>query len=67
MKRCFAVRVLYFQDLQNFLDEAKDGVIYIRLGSRVRSDHMPEEKMRVFIEAFSALQQKILWKWESAR
>jgi hypothetical protein len=31
----------------------------------VRSDHLPEEKTRVFIEAFSALPQKILWKWES--
>jgi glucuronosyltransferase len=67
LRRCFAVRVLYFQDLQNFLDEAKDGVIYVSLGSRVRSDHMPEETRRIFIEAFSELQLKILWKWESAR
>jgi glucuronosyltransferase len=57
---------MYFQDLQKFLDEAKDSVIYISLGSSVRSDHMSEEKRRVFIEAFSALPQKILWKWESA-
>jgi glucuronosyltransferase len=33
----------------------------------VRSDFLPEETMRVFIEAFSELPQKILWKWESAR
>jgi glucuronosyltransferase len=26
---------------------------------------MPEEKRRVFIEAFSELPQKILWKWET--
>jgi len=26
---------------------------------------MPEEKRRVFIEAYSELPQKILWKWES--
>jgi len=26
---------------------------------------MPEEKRRVFIEAYSKLPQKILWKWES--
>jgi len=57
---------MYFQDLQKFLDEAKDGVIYISLGTSVLSDHMPEEKRRVFIEAFSELPQKILWKWESA-
>jgi glucuronosyltransferase len=56
---------MYFQDLQEFLDKTKDGVIYFNLGSNVRSDHMPEEKMRAFIEAFSELPQKILWKWES--
>jgi glucuronosyltransferase len=26
---------------------------------------MPEEKRRVFTEAYSELPQKILWKWES--
>ena len=26
---------------------------------------MPEEKMRAFLEAFTELPQKILWKWES--
>jgi glucuronosyltransferase len=54
-----------FQDLQKFLDEAKDGAIYFSLGTNVFSDHMPEEKRRAFIEAFSTLPHKILWKWES--
>jgi glucuronosyltransferase len=49
-------------DLQKFLDEARDGVIYFSLGTNVFSDHMPEEKRRVFIDAFSTLPQKILWK-----
>jgi len=66
MSTSFAVRVVYFQELQNFLDEAKDGVIYFSFGSSIRGDHMSEEKRRVFIEAFSELPQKILWKWESA-
>jgi len=42
-------------------------VIYFSLGNNVRNDLLPEEKRRVFIEAFSELPQKILWKWESAR
>jgi glucuronosyltransferase len=58
---------MYFQDLQNILDEAMEGVIYFSLGTNVRSDLFPEEKKRVFIQAFSGLPQKILWKWESAR
>jgi glucuronosyltransferase len=53
--------------IQTSCDEAVEGVIYISLGSNVRSDLLPEEKRCVFIEAFSALPQKILWKWESAR
>jgi glucuronosyltransferase len=56
---------IHFQDLQKFLDEAKEGVIYFSLGTNVFSDRMPEEKRRVFIEAFSTLPHKILWKWES--
>ena len=44
-----------------------EGVIYFSLGNNVRSELLPEEKRRVFIEAFSELPQKILWKWESAR
>jgi hypothetical protein len=57
---------MYFQDLQKFLDEAKDGVIYFSLGTNVRSDLLSEEKRRVFIEAFSELPQKILWLWDLA-
>jgi len=57
---------MYFQDLQKFLDEAKDGVIYFSLGTNVRSELLPEEKRRAFIEAFSSLPQKILWKWDLA-
>jgi glucuronosyltransferase len=56
---------MYFQDLQNFLDEAQDGAIYFSLGTNMRSDHMAEEKIRAFLEAFSELPQKILWKWEA--
>jgi UDP:flavonoid glycosyltransferase YjiC (YdhE family) len=53
------------QELQKFLDEAEAGVIYFSLGSNVRSDNMPEEKRHAFLEAFSTLPQKIIWKWES--
>jgi glucuronosyltransferase len=40
-------------------------VIYFSLGSNVRSDLLPEEKRLAFLEAFSELPQKVLWKWES--
>ncbi|KAL0275736.1 UNVERIFIED_CONTAM: hypothetical protein PYX00_003507 [Menopon gallinae] len=53
------------QDLQRFLDSAKEGVIYFSLGSNVKSEAIPESKRRVFIEAFKQLKQKVLWKWEA--
>jgi glucuronosyltransferase len=40
-------------------------VIYFSLGSNTRSDHLPEQKRLAFLEAFSELPQKVLWKWES--
>lgn len=48
-----------------FLDEAKHGAIFFSLGSNVRSDKMPPEKVKAFLDAFSELPQRVLWKWES--
>ncbi|KAJ9595581.1 hypothetical protein L9F63_013249, partial [Diploptera punctata] len=53
------------EDLKKFLDEATNGVIYFSFGSNVMGNEVPEEKIRVFIEVFSQLPQKVLWKWES--
>ncbi|XP_046994613.1 UDP-glycosyltransferase UGT5-like isoform X1 [Schistocerca americana] len=52
------------QDIQDFLDGAKDGAIYFSLGSNVRSTALPEHKRRAFLEAFAQLPQRVLWKWE---
>jgi glucuronosyltransferase len=59
------ITVTDFQDIQKFLDEGKDGATYFSLCSSGRTDNLPEEKRRVFLQAFSELPQKILWKWES--
>jgi glucuronosyltransferase len=34
------------------------------MGSAVYSSDMPEIKLKAFLEAFSELKQRILWKWE---
>ncbi|XP_044267725.1 UDP-glycosyltransferase UGT5-like isoform X1 [Tribolium madens] len=52
------------KDLQEFLANAKEGVIYFSLGSNIKSAEMPVEKREVFLKTFSKLKQKILWKWE---
>ncbi|XP_018579882.1 UDP-glucuronosyltransferase 2B10-like [Anoplophora glabripennis] len=50
-------------DLQKFLDEAKEGVIYFSMGSNLRSQNMPAEKREAILKAFSK-RKKILWEWE---
>ncbi|XP_029726645.1 UDP-glycosyltransferase UGT5-like [Aedes albopictus] len=51
-------------DLQKYLDEAKDGVIYFCMGSNIKSIHFPEEKRNAFLRVFSKLKQRVLWKFE---
>jgi len=53
------------QDLQKYLDEAPDGVIYFSMGSNLKSTELPESKKNAFLGAFSKLKQHVLWKWES--
>ncbi|XP_055609266.1 UDP-glycosyltransferase UGT5-like [Uranotaenia lowii] len=52
------------KDLQKFMDEAPDGVIYFSMGSYVRSEKFPEEKRNAFIKVFAGLKQRVLWKFE---
>ncbi|XP_049948379.1 UDP-glycosyltransferase UGT5-like [Schistocerca serialis cubense] len=52
-------------NLQEFLDGAEHGVIYFSLGSNVRSNALPMEKIQAFLEAFRQLPQRVLWKWEN--
>ncbi|KAJ4448921.1 hypothetical protein ANN_00313 [Periplaneta americana] len=50
------------KDLQTYLDQAKEGVVYFSLGSMIRSETFTETKLRAFIDAFSQLPQRVLWK-----
>ncbi|XP_049948377.1 UDP-glucosyltransferase 2-like [Schistocerca serialis cubense] len=52
-------------NIQKFIDGAEHGVIYVSLGSNVRSNALPQEKFQAFLEAFRQLPQRVLWKWEN--
>nr|QQJ43251.1 UDP-glycosyltransferase 1-GP [Mayetiola destructor] len=52
-------------DLQEFLDNSKNGVILFSLGAFMRSDAMPKEKIEIFLKVFGKLKQNILWKFEN--
>lgn len=53
------------QDLQDFIDSATDGVIYVSWGSMIKADTLPIEKREILVELFGSMKQKILWKWEN--
>ncbi|XP_049810005.1 UDP-glucosyltransferase 2-like isoform X7 [Schistocerca nitens] len=55
------------KDVREFLDGARDGVVYFSLGSNVQSSAMPPETVRAFLDAFAGIPQRVLWKWEADR
>lgn len=52
-------------DLQEILDSATDGIIYVSWGSMIRADTLPEDKRSAFISAFSSFKEIVLLKWEN--
>ena len=53
------------ENLQNFLDSAENGLIYINFGTWMRSSEMPAKTLEVFLKVFKSLNKyKFLWKWE---
>jgi glucuronosyltransferase len=53
------------KDLDDFLTGAEHGFIYFSMGSVLQTDQMPEEMRQKFLNVFSRLKQRVLWKWNS--
>lgn len=51
-------------DIQDYMDSAKDGVVYFSMGSVLKSTQWPEEKLQEIIKALGKLKQKVIWKYE---
>lgn len=56
---------IWFQDMENWINNSDSGVIYFSLGSMIKSDTFPKEQLKAFIRAFAKLPQRVLWKWEN--
>nr|QBQ34578.1 UDP-glycosyltransferase UGT382A1 [Diaphorina citri] len=54
------------KDLAQFLDASTQGVIYFCMGSLLRGESFPKEKLQAFLSAFSQLPLNVLWKYEGA-
>lgn len=52
-------------ELQDLLDSAKHGVVYISWGSMIRAESLPIEKRTSLLKAFSSFKQTFVWKWEN--
>merc|ERR1711892_55798 len=53
------------EDLQKFMDEAAEGVIFVSFGSVLPGSKIPQDKLEALCKAFGKLKQKVLWKWET--
>lgn len=52
------------EDLQKYLDESKQGVVYFSLGSNLRAKDMTHEKKSAVLKALSKLKLNVLWKFD---
>lgn len=49
-------------DVEKFLDEAKEGVLYISFGNAIDPSTMSKKKLYAIFQVFSSIPRKILWK-----
>lgn len=50
-------------ELQTFLDEAKNGAIFFNYEIFVESDEMPPDSLKIFLDAFGQIKQRVLWNY----
>lgn len=52
------------KDLQEFLDNAVQGVLYFSMGSNMKAKGLPEIKRNAIVKAFAKVKENVLVKWE---
>ncbi|XP_073825515.1 UDP-glucosyltransferase 2-like [Musca autumnalis] len=53
------------QDIEDFIANSQQDVIYFSMGSNIKSEHFPEPKRKIILETFAKLPYKVLWKFEN--
>ncbi|KAH8294652.1 hypothetical protein KR018_000880 [Drosophila ironensis] len=51
-------------NLQLFIDEAENGVIYFSLGVELKCKDFPLQTQKILLETFKSLPQRVIWKFE---
>lgn len=52
------------KDLQDYLDNSKNGAIYFSMGTNVKSKDLPLDVREALLKTFAKLKQNVLWKFE---
>lgn len=65
IKPSFNSNIYFFQNLEKFVNDAPNGVIYFSMGSLIKAHSFPEERRAAFLNVFSKIKQRVLWKWEN--
>ncbi|CAH1389507.1 unnamed protein product [Nezara viridula] len=53
------------EGLRTYMDEAKNGVVYMSLGLNLAVSDVLRESFSTFLSVFSKLEQRVLMKWEA--
>lgn len=52
------------EDLETFLNTAKNGVVYFCMGSNISPNAMLPEKRNAILRGLSSIKEKVIWKWD---
>ncbi|VVC96889.1 unnamed protein product [Leptidea sinapis] len=52
------------ENLQKFMSNAKEGVIYFSMGTNLKSKYMPAQLKQDLLKMFSQLKYSVIWKFE---
>nr|XP_018911268.1 PREDICTED: UDP-glucuronosyltransferase 2C1-like [Bemisia tabaci] len=52
------------KNLQDFMDGAKNGVIYVSFGTVIKEDMLGEARLLAIVDALSRLKQRVIIKWK---
>ncbi|KAJ6630489.1 UDP-glucuronosyltransferase 2B10, partial [Pseudolycoriella hygida] len=53
------------KELDDFLNGGGHGFILFSMGSALKGSEMPESYRKLFLNVFSKLKQRVIWKWET--
>lgn len=51
-------------DLKKYLDDSKQGVVFLGFGTNVKTSELPKEKLEIFINCFAKSKYNVLFKYE---